>query len=303
MSKIKEDILIKRLVLIKYLYLTAKEQSNQVGAFAAFSILSFHDCVEMLLVLIAQQNNKKIQKHFLDYWKEIPDLQYRSEMDNLNVVRRNLKHNAIFPNKEEINRCSDDVRVFLIDNIKHYFKTDIEELLLSSLIAFDDVKEDIEKAEFFMKENHYFECLEKCKIAFMKLLYTYDTNKGLWSNSILNIGVKVNNDYRELSKSNISSDWFEQVTQTTNCVRDVLKITALGIDYRKFSLFNFITPNVTKGSGVVGTLYVSEKKNDFEKTRTITEQDCLFCIDFVIDSALKLQEFNFDINKYLKRKA
>ena len=303
MSKINEDNLIKRLVLIKYLYLTAKEQSKQFGAFAAFSILAFHDCVEMLLILIAQQKDKKIQKHFLDYWDIIPDLPYKGKMDNLNVVRKNLKHYATFPNNEEIDRCCDDVRIFLTDIIKNYFKTDIDELRLSSLITFDKVKEDVEKAETFMKENHFYESLEKSKTAFMKLLATYDSNKGQWRNSIINIGEKVSNDYRDFAKSCNSSDkWFKHTTQTVNSVREVLKITALGIDYRRYSLFNFITPHVIEGCDATGSIYVSEKKDVFESTKNVSSKDCQFCIDFVVDCALKLQEFDFDINKYLVRK-
>lgn len=303
MSIINEEKLIRRLVLIKYLYLTAKEQSKQVGAFSAFSILTFHDCVEMLLVLIAQQKNKQIQKHFLDYWKEMPELPYRSKMDNLNVVRKNLKHYASFPNKDEIDRCCDDVRIFLIDNIKHFFDIEFDKLLLSSLITFNDVKEDVETAETFMKENHFYESLEKCKTAFMKLLATYDSNKGQWRNSILNIGEKVGDDYRELAKScNSSAKWFKHTTQTVNSVREVLKISALGIDYRRYSLFNFITPRVLEGCDATGNIYIPERKSDFEATRNISNQDCQFCLNFVVDCALKLQEFDFDINNYLGKK-
>ena len=58
MSEKKEDLNIKKLVLIKYLYTMAEEQSHQLGASAGFSILAFHDCVEMLLVLIAHKKHK-----------------------------------------------------------------------------------------------------------------------------------------------------------------------------------------------------------------------------------------------------
>lgn len=304
MSKNNEDKLIKRLVLIKYLYLIAKEQSKQFGTFSAFSILAFHDCVEMLLILIVQQKNGKIQNHFLEYWKEIAGLPYKSNMENLNLVRKNLKHYALFPNKEEIDRCCDDVRIFLTDIIQNYFNTDFDELRLSSLITFDKVKEDVEKAETFMKENHFYESLEKSKTAFMKLLATYDSNKEQWRNSILNIGEKVSNDYRELEKCyNDSNEWFEQTTQTINSVRDILKISALGIDYRRYSLFNFITPRVLEGCDSTGNIYVSERKEDFESTRNVSIQDCQFCIDFVVECALKLQEFDFDIKNYIERKA
>ena len=73
----KSEIIIRRLVIIKYLYLIGVEQSKQTGTFAGFSILAFHDCVEMLLVLIAEKRKKKPQQHFLDYWDKIPQLPYK----------------------------------------------------------------------------------------------------------------------------------------------------------------------------------------------------------------------------------
>ena len=56
-----------------------------------------------------------------------------------------------------------------------------------------------------------------------------------------------------------------------------------------------------EGCDATGTIYVSEKKDNFESTRNVSIQDCQFCIDFVVDCALKLQEFDFDINNYLER--
>ena len=294
--------IIRRLILIRYLYLTAKEQSEQDGAFAAFSVLALHDSVEMLLVLITQQKNKPVQKHFLEYWNVIPELPYKSKMDNLNVVRKNLKHYAIFPNRDEIVQCCDDVRIFLTDAINKYFEIEFDKLLLSNLIIFNDVKQDVEEAEAFLNEHQLFESLEKSKTAFVKLLAIYDSNKGQWRSSILDIGEKINKEYQYFEKKeNGTTKWYRQVTQTINSVREVLKMAALGIDYRRYTLFNFITPRVIEGVDATGTIYVTENKDVFEAKKRISSENCQFCITFVVDCALKLQEFDFDINRYLKR--
>lgn len=301
MSKINSDSLIKRLVLIKYLFITAEEQSQQQSASAGLSVLAFHDCVEMLLVLIAHHKNKKVQDHFLDYWHVIPELPYKGNMENLNNVRISLKHYATLPNNDEIDRCCADVKLFLNDSIKHFWNIDFDDLLLSSLISFNEVKEDMEKAETFMAESKIYESLEEAKTAFIKLLSIYDSSKELWYDSIFNIGVKVGNDYQKfLREYKGSTKWYEQVTQTVNAARDTLKITSLGIDYKKYILFNFITPRVTVGCNSDGIIYLPESKSDFEARRNVGFQDCQFCISFVVDCALKLQEFNFDINRYLK---
>ena len=302
MSRIKLEVTTRRLVLIKYLYKTGFEQSKQAESFAGFSILSFHDCVEMLLVLIAEKKRKKKQEHFLDYWNVITDLPYKEAMENLNNVRKMLKHHGIFPNKDEIDRCRIDAKVFLIDCFKSYFGIGFDNLSLSCLISFDSVKEEIDRAELLMKEGNNYECLEKCKTAFMKLLSAYESNKAEWNNSILDAGVRIGNDFRKLAKNNKEgSRWFEQVTKTTNSIRNIIKITALGIDYKKYVLFDQITPRVIEGCNATGTIYNSEQKDSFEAHKSVTSEDCHFCITFVVDCALKLQEFDFDINKYMTK--
>ena len=300
MSKLKQEVTTRRLVLIKYLYKTGVEQSKQVESFAGFSILSFHDSVEMLLVLIAEKKRKKKQEHFLDYWNVIKDLPYKEAMENLNNVRKMLKHYGIFPSKDEIDRCRIDAKVFLADCFKSFFGFEFDDLSLSSLIAFNSVKEDIDRAELLMKEGRNYECLEKCKTAFMKLLSDYESNKEEWNNSILDAGVRIGNDFWKLARNNNEgSRWFEQVTKTTNSIRNIIKITALGIDYKKYAFFDHITPRVIEGCNATGTIYIPEQKDSFEVHKSVTSEDCQFCISFVVDCALKLMEFDFDINKYM----
>lgn len=302
MSKMKQEVTTRRLVLIKYLYKTAFEQSKQSESFAGFSILSFHDCVEMLLILIAEKKRKKKQEHFLGYWNVITDLPYKEAMENLNNVRKMLKHHGIFSNKDEIDRCRIDVKVFLTDCFKSYFGIGFDNLSLSSLIAINSVKEEIDRAELLMKEGNNYECLEKCKTAFIKLLSAYESNKVEWNNSILDAGVRIGNDFRKLAKSNKDgSRWFEQVTKTTNSIRDIIKIKALGIDYKRYVLFDHITPCVIEGCNATGTIYIPEQKDSFEARKSVTSEGCQFCLTFVVDCALKLQEFDYDINKFMAK--
>ncbi len=302
MSNLKQEVTTRRLVLIKYLYRIGLEQSKQSESFAGFSILSFHDCIEMLLILIAEKKRKKKQEYFLGYWNVITDLPYKEAMENLNNVRKMLKHHGNFPNKDEIDRCRIDTKVFLTDCFKSYFGIGFDNLSLSSLIAFDSVKEEIDRAELLMKEGNTYECLEKCKTAFMKLLSDYKSNKAEWNNGILDVGVRIGNDFRKLAKNNKEgSRWFEQVTKTTNYVRETIKIIALGIDYKRYVLFDHITPRVIEGCNATGTIYIPEQKDSFEAHKSVTSEDCQFCISFVVDCALKLQEFDYDINKFMPK--
>jgi len=62
-----KEIIIRRLAIIKYLYNIGVQQSMQVETVAGFSILTFHDCAEMFLLLVAENSNKKAESNFMNY--------------------------------------------------------------------------------------------------------------------------------------------------------------------------------------------------------------------------------------------
>lgn len=302
MSEKRTEINMKKLVLIKFLYTIAEEQSHQLGASAGFSILAFHDCVEMLLVLIAHKKHKSDQDYFLQYWQVVPNLPYKGEMDNLNKVRVSLKHHAIFPNPDEIARCREDVKLFLTTCMDQYFKVDFDTLSLASLIAYDEVKKMIEEAEQYIKDESVYEALLKCKLAFIKLITIYDSDKKQWFKSILDIGEDIDDGYKSVLKNNKEAEhWFKNVTNTTNAIRNTLKITSLGIDYKRYAFFNFLTPKLLYSRSPLGEeIYIPDSKTTFESEKSVKLDNCRFCVEFVVDSALKLQGLQYNLEQYKK---
>jgi hypothetical protein len=309
MGNLDKSIIVKRLALIKYLYRIGIEQSRQAGMFAGFSILTFHDSAEMFLLLVLEdkgdprpqkERNKNIQ--FMQYWEYFDGLTLRESMNMLKERRRNIKHKGIFPSTSDIEESRVTITRFFKENTPKLFNEDFDTISVSDLIVYPNIREYVNLAKSFLTQNNYYDCLVNAKIGFEELLSTYESDKRQWHDSILSVGEKVGKDYRNLVSSNKEGlRWFEQVTHTTNNVRNILKVSALGIDYRKYVLFDFVTPKVIETCRTGKDKYVYDAKENFEKRRTITNQDCQFCIDFVIDSALKLQEFNFDINRYLVR--
>ena len=306
MGKIDEKIIVIRLAKIKYLYKIGVEQSMQVETVAGFSLLSFHDCAEMFLLLIAEDHGAKNEvSTFMEYWNKYPELTLRESMNNLKERRRILKHKGIFPSKNDIEESRVTITQFLKENTFKFFGVNFDTISLADLIDNLNVKEYVLKTEAFLEQGDMFECLLNAKIGFEELLTTYESTKQQYYKSIFNVGEEIGTGFERIvpRKEINKARWFEQVTKTTNALRNILKISAFGIDYKKYALFNVITPGVRKIGGPADSTYKYEhdSKEYFESTRNITIQDCRFCVDFVIDSALKLQEFDFDINKYLKR--
>lgn len=304
MGKLDEKIIIIRLAKIKYLYKIGIEQSMQEGTFAGFSLLSFHDCAEMFLLLVAEEHGDKIEENmpFMGFWNKYKDLTLIEPMRKLKDRRVNIKHKGLFPSKMDIEESRVTITNFLRENVFKQFKKDFDSISLADLIDYPNIKEYVINAEMFLNQNDLYSSLVNAKIGFEELLSTYESDKRQWRESIFSVGERIGKDYRNLvSSSKEGLRWFEQVTRTTNDVRRILKVSALGIDYKKYALFDFITPKVLETCRTGKDKYVYDSKDNFEKTRNITAQDCQFCIDFVIGSALKLQEFQFSINDYINK--
>jgi hypothetical protein len=98
MSNLDKEIIIRRLAIIKYLYNLGAQQSMQVDMVAGFSILSFHDCAEMFLLLVAENKGMKGENVFMDYWNKIPELTLKESMRILKERRVNIKNSVVFFN-------------------------------------------------------------------------------------------------------------------------------------------------------------------------------------------------------------
>lgn len=305
MGKLDKKIIVSRLAKIKYLYKIGVEQSMQVETVAGYSLLSFHDSAEMFLLLLLEDKGDKTEpKSFMDYWNKYPDLTLREPMNNLKERRRLLKHKGIHPAKNDIEESRVILTQFFKENTYKFFGIDFDTITLADLIDSSYIKEYVLNAELSLEKGNLFECLLKAKIGFEELLSTYESNKKQYYQSIFNIGEEIGTEYDKIipRREINNARWFENVTKTTNALRNVLKISAFGIDYRKYMLFKFLTPQVYKVSAPNEPKYrySNGSKEYFESTQRVTTKDCRFCVDFVIDSALKLQEFDFDIQKYMR---
>lgn len=300
---LNKEIIIRRLALIKYLYQRGIEQSRQAEVVAGFSILSFHDSIEMFLLLAAEHRNMKTDKlSFMDFWEKIPDLTLGESMKALKDRRVSIKHKSQFPSKGDIDISRINVTDFFEQNTKIQFEIDFENVSLLDLINYDDVKIDLKKAQKFLEEKKFEKSLLNTKIAFDKLIYSYESNKKhVWYKNIFEIGTKINKRYYlfDTSKDRAKTEWFEGLTETTNKIREVVKLTSLGIDFKRYSVFQFITPKIyrTMTGEYEFTPSFTGKVND--QNIKMNKENCLFCIDFVIDCAIKLQEFDFDLKEYI----
>jgi hypothetical protein len=300
---LNKDIITKRLALIKYLYKIGVAQSIQAEPISSFSILSLHDSIEMYLKLLAEHLNIKSDSfNFLDYWTSIPSLTLKESMRNLNARRVNIKHKGLLPSKSDIEISRVNATDFFEQNTITQFGVNFNEISLFSLIQYDNVRERLEEAQKALDENRIENCIEVVAIAFDELTYSYENSKSsYYGHSPFYFGKDLT--FLSAFSIGIGRDWddkvgrklgefVDKVKDSLEGIQKAVKIMSFGIDYKKFVKFKLLTPIITR---TMGGRHVAEVWG----TKKWTKENCQYCIDFVLESSLKLQEFDFDINELI----
>lgn len=289
-----KEIILKRLAIIKHLYKIGLEQSRQVETVAAFSILSFHDSIEMFLKFLSENKNIKSEKfNFIDYWTNIQTLTHMESMRNLNARRVNIKHKGILPSKTDIELSRVNTTDFFNQNVITHFGVEFETISLIDLVSYENVKEHLKISQDSLDSNKIEKSIENAALAFDVLLNTYEETKiGNYRYSPFFFGkdLSFNSAFFMGIKDVKMSDFVDKVKESLESMQKAIKVMSLGIDYKKFVKFSLLTPSITR---TLEGNHVAEIYGD----KKWTKENCQYCIDFVIDSSLKLQEFDFDIEE------
>lgn len=295
------EIIIRRLAFIKYLYQIGVNQSKQVDSIAGFSLMSFHDSIEMFLLLVAEHNNEKSDNlSFMGFWDKFPALTLKESMRSVKDRRVNIKHKGLFPSKSDVEISRIGVTDFFNQNTKIQFGIEFEDISLLDLIDYDMVKLYLRKAQTALKDNDNINSLLNSAIAFRELIMQFENNKSHFysGNQPFNFGNSSEKSYTALiGNDQKTSKWFEGVNNSIDKIQEALKLISIGIDFKRYSVFKILTPFILNKSrrDIEWRYYIDEYQSKKIKS---TNENCQFCIDFVLDCALKSQEFDFDIKEY-----
>jgi len=292
---IDKELLMKRLSIIKLLYKVGLEQSKQNEAISFFSILTFHDSIEMFLKLASEHKDIKSDKFsFIEYWDSMPHLTLKESMKSLNSRRVNLKHKGLVPAKIEIEASRVNVTDFFEQNTRTTFDIEFSDISLFELIKFSETKKLLILAQEHLGKSEIESCVENVTKSFYELLVEYKVNKKYWGKSHFSFVEKVPydrnysfNDSNTRSNKNLETI-VNKVNKNFEQLEKALEVISLGFDYRKYTKFKILTPVGYRMQNGDYHLQIMREKN-------WSVENCQFLIDFVLECALKLQEFDFDI--------
>jgi hypothetical protein len=150
---------VKRLAFIRLLYLQGVEQARRTEPLSLASLLTFHDSVELFLVLASDHLGAPLPRrdpNFLDYWQILRRtetfpagvaLSGQPGMDRLNRHRNSLKHAGAFPSREAVEDAHSSVRRFLEDNTPKVFGIEFGDIGLVDVIPQPAIRNKLRAAD------------------------------------------------------------------------------------------------------------------------------------------------------------
>ncbi len=311
--------IVQRLAFAKYLYGLAVEQSQQAEPLSSASILYFHDSVELYLQIASEHLNVgdkcPLIMNYFDLLNpkvlEGKELSQKEAVRRLDKARVALKHHGTLPSKLDIESFRVSVRSFFLENTPLLFDLEFAEITLVEFVNPEEVRENLQEVEKLRETRDYPEALKLVALSFRVLLDDYKDRKITYGISPLDIGIRhpfspfsklqAHRGQTSLLPSQLKpiEEEFAQVKREAEKafdeIEESIEILALGVDFKRYSRFKLLTPNLVRG---INKDYIFIA-NRLEKP-SIEQEDIDFCINFVVETSLVLQEFDYDVPKPIK---
>ena len=300
---------IRRLAFIRYLFQTAMSQSRTPAPLKCASLLTMHDAAELWLQLASEKLGVGAsQPGFMEYWDLLEPklapagLTQKESMRRLNKARVALKHNGNFPSDLDIESFRATTASFFNENTPAVFGVNLEDISLIEFVNPEEARTLLQDAQAAVSGGEILGALDKVALAYAEMIRDYEERKrGRFATSPFYLGrdLTLHGSFRlglqrgrgMSSEEHRFAEFVDRVKESIEAMQGAFKVLALGIDYRKYSRFKQLTPHVVRGlNGEWGLL-----AGRIEAGGEPDAEDVQFCVDFVVESALALTEFDYSL--------
>jgi hypothetical protein len=292
------EVVLRKLAFIRYLYTVAVEQSKNSEPLSAASILTFHDSVELFLQLVCDEYNINSNDFvFMKYWDEISKkspngigLSQKEPMRILNDRRVQLKHKGNIPSKFEVESARFNATSFFQENTSLIFGIGFDNISMTNFVQYIPARDNLNQATEFMDKGELENALARIAIAFASIIDDYENRKtSKYGKSPFFFGTSftfLDSFFMKIS-DNKMKEFVDKVKDSIEPMQEAMKILTLGLDYRRYTKFRLLAPRVLKS-------FNGYNLSSFNRERSLTVEECRFCHDFVIESAIRVQDFDFN---------
>ena len=295
---------LKRLTYAKYLYGTAVDRLRSTSPIvAAEALLRVHDSVEIFQLVVLDNLNVSSKFEFMKFWEEVKNKTgkeppYKDRFGQLNHMRVGFKHKGVAPNLSELGEVASVIRPFFVEVSREVLGVDFAELSVAVLVDDADVREHLSKADGLIAARKYDDALGEIGIA-LHLTLSQKYPRSPWA-SFSDL-LDPNSWCRRPPKIPYSSygnvlsgaselihkieEFFQDLHDRVSRQADLLEMLIWKIDLQKYSKFAQFAPHVYQTGD--GEFHVAQQMGI---RRPLTSRDVQFCFQFVLDSALAIQQ-------------
>jgi len=301
------DRAVERLAFIKSVYNIGNEQSRRTEPFCWTSILIFHDAIELFLALASEylDIDKRLRDiRFMKYWpllseilrkKGKGELTQKISMEKLNKARVDFKHYGNPSSKSAIDDFRASVTSFFEENTPAIFDAQFSDISLIQLVKCETAKNSLKEAQNILNDGKIEESLDKVALAFAQLIDDYESRKrDRFGRSPFFFGASMTFlDSFGIGAQGDLGRFIDRTKESIEAIQEAVKLLSLGLDYRRFTRFRLLAPIVIR---TIGGKYIIQRIQRGSKG-TPKPEDAQFCIDFVVESAVEIQEFDYSLER------
>lgn len=284
------------LVLIRYQVISAAEQSGQPSPLSALSLGWIHDAVEGFMSLVIQSKKLSTPKRpeFLQLFDSVATADtdgnlagHRASIESLNNARVSWKHHGNIPSQATVGRhCSNGIDFLKAASIG-VLNLDFDQVSLTDLVRSSQAQSEVRSAETDWIGSNASKAAEHLRLAFDEMVRDYEQRK-VWSPGESLFSSKPTfmpskHQYERNYGNPRLYEWLENLDNR-------LKILSFGIDLARYAYFEAHTPVVTYTA--VGPRFYHRDGIELD------DRSYQRCYRFVIDSAIRLYNEDFDFNHW-----
>lgn len=175
------------------------------------------------------------------------------------------------------------------------FEIEFDDISLIDMIKYERPRELLKKANLDFEKGSVYESIQNLILSFEYLIQDYEeSKKDRFHRSPFFFGKPESNissiHLGSLSQSTEFTQFAEKIRESLNSIQEAIKILSFGIDYRKYVKFKSIV------SSVEVLIFDGGQVHSYRHGQVkLSKEDLDFCTNFIIESALKLQEFDFEL--------
>ncbi|MFF8940372.1 hypothetical protein ACF08O_37845 [Streptomyces paradoxus] len=309
---------MKNLAFIRLLHRQGMEQAHLPEPLSFTSVLTFHDAVELFLIVTAEHLGAVVKdrdpfiKRFFEglHPSNFPggvELQGQYGVKRLNDLRNGFKHTAGFPGPNAVMDAQADTAHFFEGNTPIVFGLPFGDIDLAEVVQHVRTRRHLKAAALLDFEGQRPEAMGTLAVAFDQLMtdqvndreaprglsaYSFGSRipRGLRTDQVQAILHQPDHSTRRgapVRAAETLAGEYTHIRDVTRVLQEGMGLMALGVDFHQYQRFTQLTPRVSFTYGEPETPHFA-----MEPGYDPNPEEFEFCRHFVITVALRLTEIN-----------